>query len=534
MRGTLVVGALFLGAANLLAVSDWVETPVAVRPLDPQEARTYAIGLADIVQRVSVQYVRPIPRHQLYFAALSGLYEAAGQPVPERLQGDLAEAFVDLPELVGPPEQLVPVPPPEDEPFRQAIAAIAPLRQQLGDCEALKGMAALRVSVQAITRLLDPYSAVVDSRELRRSTGEDVHRGLGIEIGDDNVTGPLKITSVALGSPAQRAGVRPGDRITHVDSKVVDDSNRASLKVHLTYQASASPPGEAAVPQVSGLGVRLDANVNLTVVSLETHSQRTVTLRGQDFTPERAVGVRRDDDERWNYLLDRDSKIGYIRIGSLDHGTADDVAQALERLHSEKMRGLILDLRWSPGGFLNEAVLIARLFLKDGVVATVRSRNRDDDQTYKSEANAAAGQFPMIVLVNGETMGGAELIAAALQDHKRARVAGERTFGKASVQTLLPLPALGMAFRLTTGDFHRPNGKPLHRYADSQTKDDWGVQPEAELTLPLTADLSKQLQQEWLLYSLRPSTSAEALLLDDPEKDAQRQLAVTALREMLK
>jgi carboxyl-terminal processing protease len=532
MRGTLVIGAVFFSAAKLLAVSDWAETPAAVRPLDPLEARTYAIGLADIVQRVSAQYVRPIPRHQLYFAALSGLYEAAGQPVPDSLQTDLAEAFVDLPELVGPPEQLVPVPPPEDEPFRQAITVIAPLRQQLGDREALKGMAALRLSVQAMTRLLDPYSAVVDSRELRRSTGEDVHRGLGIEFADD-VAGPLKVTSVALGSPAQRAGIRPGDQITQIDGRPVDESNRTWLRHELTRPPHDS--GGGAVPQVSGLGGS-DFESKKVPVTFESavSGLRTVGLQYEDFTPERAVGVRRDDDERWNYLLDRDSKIGYIRIGSLDHGTADDVAQALERLHSDKMRGLILDLRWSPGGFLNEAVLIARLFLKDGVVAKVRSRNRDDDQTYRSEANEAAGTFPVIVLVNGDTMGGAELIAAALQDHKRARVAGERTFGKASVQTLLPLPALGMAFRLTTGDFLRPNGKPLHRYPDSQTKDDWGVQPEAELTLPLTADLSKQLQQEWLLYSLRPSTGAEALLLDDPEKDPQRQLAVTALREMLK
>jgi carboxyl-terminal processing protease len=532
MRGTLVVGAIFWGTANLLGVSDWAETPAAVRPLDPQEARNYAVGLADIVQRVSAQYVRPIPRHQLYFAALSGLYEAAGQLVPETLQSDLAEAFVDLPELVGPPEQLVPVPPPEDEPFRQAITVIAPLRQKLGDREALKGMAALRVSVQAMTRLLDPYSAVVDSRELRRSTGEDIHRGLGIEVADD-VAGPLKVTAVALGSPAQRTGVQPGDRITHVNGEAVNDSNRLWLRRQLTRPPHES--GGGAVPEVSGLGGSDFENKKVPVTfESAVAGSRTVSLQYEDFTAELAVGVRRDDDERWNYLLDRDHKIGYIRIGSLDHGTADDVAQALERLYSEKMRGLILDLRWSPGGFLNEAVLIARLFLKDGVVATVRSRNRDDDQTYKSEANAAAGEFSMIVLVNGETMGGAELIAAALQDHKRARMAGQRTFGKASVQTLLPLPALNMAFRLTTGDFHRPNGKPLHRYPDSQPKDDWGVKPEPELTLPLTADLSKELQQEWLLYSLRPSTSAEALLLDDPEKDPQRQLAVTALREMLK
>lgn len=532
MRGFLVVGAMVVSAATGLAVSDWVEPSAAVRPLDPQEARTYAVSLADIVGRISAQYARPIPRHQLYLAALSGLYEAAGQSVPETLAGELAQTFLEIPEPEGPPEQPVPVPPPSDELFQHAIGFIAPLRQKLGDCDALHGSCALRVSIQAMTKLLDPYSVAVDSRELRRSNGEDINRGLGIEIAADDVTGPLKIASVALGGPAQRAGIRPGDQITHVNGKAVDDTNRALLHV----QVQTPPPkerGESAVPEVSGLGGIMETT-RLTVLSAGADSPRNITLQGQYFTPERALGVRRDDDERWNYLLDRDRKIGYIRIGSLEHGTADDAAQALERLNSDKMRGLILDLRWSPGGFLNEAVLIARLFLKDGLVATVRSRNREDDQAYKCEENAAAGDYPMIVLVNGETSGGAELIAAALQDHKRARVAGQRSFGKASVQTLLPLPALGMAFRLTTGDFIRPNGKALHRWPESQPKDDWGVRPEPDLMLPLAPDLSKQLQQEWLRYSLRPASSEEALPLDDPEKDPQRQLAVTALREMLK
>jgi len=126
----------------------------------------------------------------------------------------------------------------------------------------------------------------------------------------------------------------------------------------------------------------------------------------------------------------------------------------------------------------------------------------------------------VVVLVNGETLGGAELIAAALQDHKRATVCGQRTLGKASVQIPLALPVPGVGMKLTSGTFIRPSGKNLHRKPGSQSEDDWGVRPEVDCRV--SPELSKRLKQQWQEFSLRPSSSNKRLALDDPTADPQR------------
>jgi carboxyl-terminal processing protease len=488
--------------------------------LGSQETQAYAESLTDIVNRLSSDYVRPIPRHQLFFAALSGLYEAAGLPVPEKLQTDLARRIKDLPA----PAQ-VPADPQEAERqredlFRQAVDLAAAIRQKLGDREELKRQAGLRVSIEALLRLLDPYSMLVDSRELRRSAGEESQCGFGIEIDPGDVTGPLRIKAVLLGGPAQRGGLRPGDRITHIDGKKVAEDNRAMLSLPF-----ASPP------PLATLGGR---KIELKVLPQGQKPAQRIKLDPETFKPETVLGARRDGDECWDYLLDRERRIGYARIVSLDFGTADALQQAVSRLQRDHMTGLILDLRWCPGGFLSEAVLITRLFLKEGTIATIQSRKYQDNQAYSTDGGSSyLGDFPLVVLINGETSGGAELIAAALQDHKRAAVAGQRSLGKASVQTMLPLPLDNLGLKLTTGNFIRPSGKALHRFPDSQPKDDWGVRPELDLNLPVTADLSQQLRDWYQDFSLRPGRSNKVLPMDDPENDPQRQMALEALRKML-
>src|SRR5262249_4347747 len=157
---------------------------------------------------------------------------------------------------------------------------------------------------------------------------------------------------------------------------------------------------------------------------------------------------------------------------------------------------LILDLRGCPGGYLKEATAAAELFLPACTVATVKSRV-EEEQVYRSAGTGAFQDFPVVVLIGADTSGGGELIAAALQDHKRARVAGQRSFGKASVQTSVS-PGAGVGLKLTSGTFVRPGGKNLHRFPDSSPADDWGVRPDAGLELRISADLGRQLKQWYL------------------------------------
>src|SRR5262249_29761398 len=148
--------------------------------------------------------------------------------------------------------------------------------------------------------------------------------------------------------------------------------------------------------------------------------------------------------------------------------------------------------------------------------------------------NGDAGELktlPMMVLVNGDTSGGGELIAAALQDNERARIAGQRTRGKGSIQKMFPLPAHGATLKLTSSILIRPNGKKLHRFTDSKPRDDWGVRPSEGLDFRVSPAMSRQVREWWQAQTLRPGASRERLPLDDPENDPQRQLALQVLRD---
>jgi carboxyl-terminal processing protease len=259
-----------------------------------------------------------------------------------------------------------------------------------------------------------------------------------------------------------------------------------------------------------------------------------VKLERQTFRPETVLGVIRHDNNAWDYWIDRRRKIAHVRIAGLASGTAMELRQVVAGLKDEGLRGILLDLRWCPGGFLNEALDVAQLFLGECTVASVKSRLQGED-TYRSVRDESKVlDVPLVVLVNAETSGGAELIAAALQDNGRARIAGQRTRGKASIQTTVGLPVPSTGLKLTSGTFLRPSGKNLHRFPDSKPGDDWGVRPDPGLEVRTSAALSRQLKEWWLLQTLRPGPSREALPLDDPHADPQRHAALQALVELIK
>src|SRR5262249_39631027 len=153
-----------------------------------------------------------------------------------------------------------------------------------------------------------------------------------------------------------------------------------------------------------------------------------VRVERREFQPETVLGVRRRPDNSWYYFLDAERKVAHVRLATLGQGTAAELQQMLSQLQAEGMRGLLLDLRWCPGGYLTPSLDVTRLFLGECVVATVRSRT-SGEQAARSRAGVEEGEkkfldMPVVVLVNGETSGGAELIAAALQDNQRAVVCG--------------------------------------------------------------------------------------------------------------
>jgi C-terminal peptidase prc len=494
MRWTLacLIPAAFVGL--ILATGTIGDRKAAAPPLPRREAENYAQQLLFVIHEIEQQYARPVPPRELLRTALSGLYQAADVPVPPFLADEVDRAG-------------------EQELVQVAIRH----REELGKRESLHGPAALLASVRALARSLDPHSTVVSGEELNRANEDGQRHGLGLELEPFDGVGPVRVKSVVLGSPAQRAGIRPGDQITHCNGQAVS-ADCAEL-----FRAG---PGRTPDPS-QGTGRE---RFQLTLQRAGRNEPWEVAIPAGPLKGETVLGVCRRIDGSWDYLLKE--QVAHIRLAALGRGTSNDLRDVLTRLKEDGVGGVILDLRWCPGGYLNEAVNVVNLFLKEGKIATVRSRTRDE--THRAMSAGEVFDFPLVVLVNGETSGGAELIAAALQDHQRALVAGQRTLGKASVQTMLPLPVNDAGLKLTTGHFLRPSGKELHRRPESQPRDDWGVRPDPGHALPVTPELGRQLQEWWLLQSLRPGHSTEALPLDDPENDPQRQAAFRTLVELLR
>ena len=450
---------LFVTLAATGAGQDAAPAPA----LGPAEAINYAKQLlVDVVDPIAEHYFRPVSRTELILAGLSGLYEAAKVPVPKTLPSELETAD---------PGKL--------------LALVTQARLSIGNVESLKGTKALRVSIQGVLRKLDPYSGLMSGAELRRGIGISGEYGAGLEMAPGE-PGVLIVKSVALGGPAQRAGVRPNDRIVRIGGRPAT--------------AGSSLSNEPALLPTDGH----QSELTLTLLRAGEKKPRNVSLVFESYRPESVLGATRQSDNSWDYWVDKKQKVAYARLATLIEGSSGELGQVLQDLQQQGLRGLVLDLRWCPGGSFVESVNVAGLFLSTGIIARTRSREENDKEYPCDTAHAFLG-FSLVVLVNRETSGGAELIAAALQDHHRAAIVGQRTRGKASIQRLLPLPIPDAGLKLTNSMFLRPSGKNLHRFPESKRTDDWGVRPEPGREFPITPELSKQLGEWSQLLALRPA-----------------------------
>ena len=197
-----------------------------------------------------------------------------------------------------------------------------------------------------------------------------------------------------------------------------------------------------------------------------------------------------DKLEEWDFMLDKATKIAYVRITAFTETTVAELTKVVDQLQKEGMRGLVVDLRGNPGGLLKAAVETSSLFLPEGKkVVTTRSRDRKEDvyEAHKERGMPPGGtDYPITILINRWSASASEIVASALQDHLRAIIIGERSYGKGSVQNIIQLENGTSALKLTTASYWRPSGKNIHRFPDSKEEDEWGVRPNEGFEVKLT------------------------------------------------
>jgi carboxyl-terminal processing protease len=329
---------------------------------------------------------------------------------------------------------------------------------------------AMRGMVGVLDRRGDPHSKYLnrEDAEPMRTEIRQQFGGIGVRIGFEGE--PPKLTIVEppmLGSPASLKKLRVGDRILSIDGHTT-----AAMKMIDVLQLMRGKPGES---------------VRLTVLSDSDTDPRTVDVVREVINIESVVGDRRSEDGGWHFRLEGDPRIAHIRVVSFGERTAEELKRVLEHAVAQGVQGVVLDLRDNPGGSLDASVAVCGHFLPAGKMV-VQTRGRDGQVLHHYET-VEEGEFldlPLVVMVNDQSASAAEIVAACLQDHGRAVVAGQRSHGKGTVQQMIPLETGESLLKLTWASFWRPSDAKIHRAVGEAESATWGVMPDAGLERPLT------------------------------------------------
>jgi carboxyl-terminal processing protease len=290
----------------------------------------------------------------------------------------------------------------------------------------------IEAALNGMLSSLDPHSGYLNKKSFQdmqtQTKGE--FGGLGIEVTMDN--GIVKVISPIDDTPAARAGIEAGDLITHIDSKPVTE-----MTLNDAVDLMRGVPG---------------TKITLTI--------RRGGLSGRPFDVTLTRAEIHIQSVRWEPKDD----IGYIRITAFNEQTQSGLDKALDEIDRKigpRLQGYVIDLRNNPGGLLEQAVSVAGTFLKPGEeVVSTRGRHKEEDQSFTAKGGDKAHGLPIVVLINGGSASASEIVAGALQDHKRAVLVGTKSFGKGSVQTIIPVSG-GGAMRLTTARYYTPSGRSI-------------------------------------------------------------------------
>jgi carboxyl-terminal processing protease len=376
---------------------------------------------------------------------------------------------------------------------------------------------------------LDPYTTFIDP-ETKKKFDDQIRgnfTGIGVQIRKDTGTDQLMVVTPILGSPAYKKKLQAGDLITEVIRDVDSEGNPLS-KTEVT--PTAGLPLSKAVKLILG---QPDTKVKLKIKREGESEPFVVEITRGLIEVESVLGSHRKKDDSWDFMIDKANKIGYIRLTEFTRTSYRDMARVMEKLTRQGLKGFVLDLRFNPGGLLESAINITDLFIDDGVIVTIRPRV-GKERTFKGRRAGSLLGFPMVCLVNGYSASGSEIVSAALQDHKRALIIGERSYGKGSVQNIHDFTtAAGDAeIKLTTATFWRPSDRNLNKLSTKgRDEDEWGVTPDkvVKLTAKEREDLAEHQRNVEIIERPDKRGKVKATF-----KDRQLDAALEYLRGQIK
>jgi carboxyl-terminal processing protease len=346
---------------------------------------------------------------------------------------------------------------------------------------------------------LDPHSSYMDGKSYRdmqvQTRGE--FGGLGIEVTMED--GLIKVVAPIDDTPAAKAGILANDIITHLDDDAVQ-----GLTLNQAVEKMRGAP---------------NTKIRLKVMRKGKDAPLEITLM-RDVIRVRSVRSRIEDD------------VAYIRLTQFNEQTTEGLKRAINDLSTQipadKLKGYVVDMRNNPGGLLEEAISVSDAFLDRGEIVSTRGRNVEETQRRNAKPGDLAKNKPIIVLINGGSASASEIVAGALQDHKRATVIGTRSFGKGSVQTIIPLGSGNGALRLTTARYFTPSGRSI------QAK---GISPDIEVLQDVPEDVKARTDTKGEA-SLRghlkaegdEQTGSQSYIPPDPKDDKALRMAIDLLR----
>ena len=366
---------------------------------------------------------------------------------------------------------------------------------------------------------LDPFTVYIppSKQEDFDRMLEGSFKGVGIQL-DQKEDGSIEVVTPVDGSPAFKAGIEAGDIITKVNGTSIENQRLPDV-----IKRIAGPLGST---------VTLD-------VRHVTGDTATISMKREEIVVPTCKGYSRNPDNSWDYYVCDNPKVAYVRITQFTPDTYTDLRGVLEKTLATGMKGLILDLRFNPGGRLDQAVAVLNMLLPKGkTIVTTKGRNRPESKEVSNGENILPN-FPMVVLINEHSASASEIVSGCLMDNRRAVVVGERSYGKGSVQELIPLDEKGGELKLTVAYYYLPSGRLVHRKKGAT---DWGVQP--QIYVPMDAATEDKVAQERYNQEMlrrpvaksvtRPATQeASTQPSAQPMSDTQLQAAINTMLGIL-